>query len=347
MGKFTKAKQVALAYIDALESCEVGELAAVIAQHVSPDYQMRSVYPFRELTGAKEAAERVWGPMRTALSSMQRRQDIFIAGDNKFADEVWVMSMGHFVGLFDREWLGIRPTGKMASLRFVEFICVEDGKIKQTCLHLDLIGLMQQAGAYPLPPSTAQYFTYPGPKRHNGLLFEDAPEAQGKDTLDLVGRMCDDLVDGGLVSEADEEVDAAYTAEVYGRTFSPKMTWYGPCGIGATYTIQRYIAQHQGPFSEGLTDMRFVGHRVRFAEGGFACWFGWPNLRNRNKGGYLGLPEGKEPAEMYVVDVYSCENGMIEENWVFIDLPWWLKQQGLDIFDRTQKILNPKEEQLV
>lgn len=344
MGKFTSAKQTALEYFEALENCEVGAAAEVLERYTAPGYQMRSVYPFRELAGARAAAEKVWVPMRTALSSMQRRQDILMAGENLYApDEVWVMSMGHFTGLFDREWLGIRPTGKMASLRYAEFICVEGGKIKESCLHLDLIGLMQQAGAYPLPPSTAQYFIYPGPKRHNGLLFEDAPEEESRATLELVSRMCDDLVKGGLVSESDDVIDAAYTERVYARTFSPKMTWYGPCGIGATYTIPRYVEQHQGPFSDGLTDMKFVGHRVRFAEGKFACWFGWPNLRNRNKGGYLGMPTGKEPAEMYVVDVYSCQEGMIEENWVFIDIPWWLKQQGLDVFQRTERILNRKE----
>ena len=33
-------------------------------------------------------------------------------------------------------------------------------------------------------------------------------------------------------------------------------------------------------------------------------------------------------------------------SWVFIDIPWWLKQQGLDIFQRTQRILNPRQEDL-
>lgn len=346
MGNFSEEKTLALAYMDALENRELPELESILARHTGPSYQMRSVYPFRESNSAKEAAEQVWIPMRTSLTGMQRRQDIFIAGSNCLADEVWVMSMGHFVGLFDREWLGIRPTGKMASLRYVEFICVEQGHVTQSCLHLDLIGLMQQAGVYPLPPSTAQYFIYPGPKRHNGLLYEDAPPEQAPETLALAERMCQDLVDGGLVSAADCTVNARYTEEVYARTFSPKMTWYGPCGIGASYTIPRYVAQHQGPFSDGLTDMRFVGHRARFAEGNFACWFGWPNLKNRNSGGFLGLPEGRSESDMYVVDIYSCEEGMIEENWVFIDIPWWLKQQGLDIFQRTQRILNPRQEDL-
>lgn len=34
-------------------------------------------------------------------------------------------------------------------------------------------------------------------------------------------------------------------------------------------------------------------------------------------------------------DIYYCKDGKISENWCFIDLPYWLKEQGLDIFERT------------
>ena len=60
---------------------------------------------------------------------MQRRQDIFIAGTNEISGEEWVMSMGHLMGLFDQDFLGICHTRKMASLRYAEFSCVENGKI--------------------------------------------------------------------------------------------------------------------------------------------------------------------------------------------------------------------------
>ena len=71
-----------------------------------------------------------------------------------------------------------------------------------------------------------------------------------------------------------------------------------------------------------------------------------PNLTNTAVGGLLGIPGGNIPADMQVVDVYSCGDGKIQENWVLIDLPWWLKQQGLDLFQRTQTILNPSPEDL-
>lgn len=45
---------------------------------------------------------------------------------------------------------------------------------------------------------------------------------------------------------------------------------------------------------------------------------------------------------MQVVDIYRREGDKLVENWVFIDIPYWLKQQGVDIIKRTAEISNPK-----
>ena len=208
-------------------------------------------------------------------------------------------------------------------------------RIIKTGLFVDLIGLMVQAGIYPLPPSTGVYYNYPGPRGHDGLLFEDAPENEGIATLALVNKMINDL------SDLNESGSMGCPPEILEKTWSKDMLWYGPAGIGATYTIPRYQEQHQLPFRQNLDDKRFVGHVCRFAEGNFACFFGWPNLTNTPIGGWLGLPGGYVNAEMQVVDVYRREGDTLAENWIFIDIPYWLEQQGLDIFERTQSILNP------
>jgi hypothetical protein len=44
---------------------------------------------------------------------------------------------------------------------------------------------------------------------------------------------------------------------------------------------------------------------------------------------------------MRVVDVYRRQGDKLAENWVLIDLPYWLGQQGLDVLERTRSILNP------
>lgn len=326
------------AYFDAMEAATPDSVADVLAQYTSDDYLWRGVYPFRELTDAATVANTFWSPLMRSITRMQRRQDIFIAGENELGGDIWVMSMGNFMGLFDADWLGIRATRKIVNLRYAEFNRVENGKITQTGLFIDLIGLMVQAGMYPLPPSTGVYYTYPGPRYHDGLLFEDAPADEGVKTLALVNEMVNDL------TKLNESGAMGCPPEVLERTWSKDMLWYGPAGIGATYTIPRYQEQHQLPFRENLTDKHFEGHVCRFAEGNFACFFGWPNLSNTPIGGFMGLPGGKVNATMQVVDVYRREGDKLAENWVLIDIPYWLKQQGLDVLERTTHIFGTNNE---
>jgi hypothetical protein len=335
MSQFQQEKELVREYFAALEQASTAEVADVLANFTSDDYLWRGVYPFREQTSAAEVAVNFWVPLKNALSRMQRREDIFIAGDNKYADEVWVMSMGNFMGLFDQDILGIPATRKLVNLRYAEFSCVQNGKITQTGLFVDLIGLMVQAGVNPLPPSTGAYFNYPGPRTHDGMHFDDAPAEQGEQTMALLNRMIDDLSalnDGGAMG---------CPPEVLERTWSKDMLWYGPAGVGATYTIDRYQQQHQLPFRNNLSDKKFEGHVCRISEGNYACFFGWPNLSNTPIGGWLGMPGANINCEMQVVDVYRREGDKLIENWVLLDIPYWLSQQGLDVFERTASILNP------
>ncbi len=336
MSGFQNSKNLVLRYFDEMEESAPEAVGQVVKRYASEEYLWRGVYPFREVHDVDSAVETFWQPLMQSVKHMQRRQDIFIAGTNEIGGGEWVMSMGHFMGLFDREWLGIRPTGKMINLRYAEFNRVENGRIAETGLFVDLIGFMQQAGVNPLPPSTGTYFVYPGPRYHDGLLFHDAPPAEGEKTLSVVNRMIDDL------SDLNNSGSMSCTPELLERSWSKDMIWYGPAGIGASYTIPRYQQQHQLPFRSNLDGKKFVGHVCRFAEGKFACFFGWPNLSNRPLGGFLGLPGGNVTAEMQVVDVYRREGDKLAENWVLIDIPYWLKQQGLDIFERTSRITNPK-----
>ena len=99
--------------------------------------------------------------------------------------------------------------------------------------------------------------------------------------MDLVNQMCIDLTSSDMESTIDELKE----------TWQDDMIWYGPSGIGATYTIDRYQEQHQGPFSEGLGNLKFHGQVCRIAEGNYAGWFGWPNLTMKPSGNFMGLPK--------------------------------------------------------
>ena len=57
-------------------------------------------------------------------------------------------------------------------------------------------------------------------------------------------------------------------------------------------------------------------------------------------GNFMGLPKTEKTVEMRVVDIYRREGNKLAENWIFIDLLYFLMQQGVDVLNRTEKIVN-------
>ena len=60
-------------------------------------------------------------------------------------------------------------------------------------MFIDVIGIMEAAGQYPLPPSTGKYFVYPGPKNNDGILLEDTDASEAEKTFELITKMANDL----------------------------------------------------------------------------------------------------------------------------------------------------------
>ncbi|WP_428845087.1 ester cyclase [Gymnodinialimonas ceratoperidinii] len=315
----------------ALDGAAPDRIGSVLSEAMAPDTLWRGFHPFGELVGPDAVAEQFWAPLRHSLTRLQRRQDIFFAGHNEldgFAG-TWVVSMGHLMGLFDRAWLGIPPTGKMAFLRYCEFNKVENGRIVEAAMYFDIPHLMMQAGLDPFPPQTAAHLVQPGPLTHDGLLFRDAPEAEGPATLAAINAMIGDL--GTWQSGLPLEEELA-------QTWHDDMIWWGPAGIGATYTIKRYAKQHSGPFRAAFSDRSKTRHLARVAEGHYGGFFGWPNFTARHTGGFMGMPGSDKPGEMRVIDIYRREGDKLAENWIFIDLLHFWKTQGVDILKRTVEI---------
>ena len=328
------AKSVAKTYQRAFDSAAVGNLTDVLARFTSGDFLWRGVHPFNEQRGAAAVSDVFWRPLRESVGSLQRREDLFIAGLNDVDDgqSVWVVSMGHMMGLFDRDWLGIPATGRLSFLRYAEFHRIAQERIQESAMFCDLIGLMHQAGHYPLPPPTGAEFIRPGPRGNDGVLLEPQDSAESSATMQLVNRMIAEL------HALNESGNDDCSPEVLARTWHDDMAWYGPGGIGSTYTIRRYQQQHQYPFRRHLKDKVFNGHVARIAEGRFAGFFGWANLTNTATGGFLGLPGSKRPADMRIVDIYRREGSKLAENWVFIDLLHYLSMQGLDVLGRLREL---------
>ena len=331
MTDFQTQKAVVRASQAALGASEGDSIAAALAAHTAADYHWRGYHPFGELDGAKSVAETFWRPLKNAIRRMQRREDAFFAGANETDghQSVWVVSMGHLMGLFDAPWLGIRPTRKLVMMRYCEFHRVADGKIAETAMYFDIPHLMAQAGQDPFPPQTGAFLVQPGPQPHDALLYNHQDPEEGRKTLAAINAMITDLGQWKSGMTLEEEL---------ARTWHDDMLWWGPHGIGATYTIERYAKQHSGPFRAAFTERSKTRHLCRLAEGHYGGFFGWPNFTAKHTGGFMGMPATGQVGEFRVIDVYRREGDKLAENWIFIDLLHYWKTQGVDILERAVRI---------
>lgn len=329
MEKFQSEKQLIQEFYADLDKAEANQIDSVLQKYTSDTYLWRGFHPFNEITDTAELSKDFWQPLRHALQHMQRRMDVFMAGKNEIDgfQSTWVVSMGNLMGLFDNDWLGIRPTGKMAMLRYCEFNKVENGKITETAMFFDIPHLMIQAGQNPFPPQTAAHMVQPGPMTHDGLMFDPQDPIEATKTLAAINYMVSDIKTwkGGREEPLVDELR---------RSWNEDMIWWGPAGIGATYTIERYAQQHSGPFRAGFKDRNFNGHICKLAEGKYGGFFGWPNLTLTPSGGFMGMPATNKPGDMRVIDIYRREGDKLTENWIFIDLLHFWNQQGVDILAR-------------
>lgn len=323
-----KEKKVVLAYFAALDAAAPDAVAAVEARFAGESYLWRGFHPFGEMRDPMNVGNTFWKPLRQSLTHLQRRQDIFFAGTNELDGHasVWVVSMGHLMGLFDHAWLGIQPTGKMAMLRYCAYHRVEGSRIAETMLYFDLPHLMAQAGQSPFPTQTAAHMVQPGPMTHAGLMYQQTPKIEGQKTRDAINRMISDL--GQWQSDRPLEEELALS-------WHDDMIWWGPEGIGASYTIARYAQQHSAPFRAAFSDRSKTKHITRVAEGAFGGFVGWPNFTARLTGPFMGQKPTEKMGEFRVIDIYRRDGEKLSENWVFIDLLHFWKTQGRDFLFET------------
>ncbi|MFL4471035.1 ester cyclase [Tateyamaria armeniaca] len=326
MTDLSRAKACVQAHHAAMAGATHDTVATALGQHLSPEATWRGMHPFHVQTGPEAIAATFWTPFLHAMAHVQRREDIFFAGHNHLeAGGTWVTSMGHFMALFDAPFLGIQPTGKIVMVRYAEFSRVDGDQITEQALFVDLLHLMAQVGQYPLPNMTAAQLVQPGPRTHDGLLRGDQDPDESARTLALVERMI------GSINHANSAENPPTPHEELAENWHEDFVWWGPTGIGATFTIDRYIEQHQRPFRTQLGARKYNGHIARFAEGAYGGFFGWANLTMECSGPYMGLPPSSRHADMRVVDIYRRDGDKLAENWIFIDMLHFLNMQGLDV----------------
>ena len=334
MSSFENEKKLVLEYFNSIDNSNNENLINRISQYTSDDFKMRCTHPFNELNGAEQVANNLWVPIKNSFKPIQRRMDIFYAGINSLDtnEGKWVTSMGHLMGIFNKPFFGIQPNFKSILLRYAEFYKVENDKITEGAIFLDIINLMQQLGLSVIPESTGLVGITPGPMNHKGLKLNISENAESRKTLELIHRMRDRLVKESKMKSVKDELELDWHND---------MIWWGPGGIGASYTIDGYIKGHTKPFQDGLEFIKFGGHILSSAEDDLGGWFGWPNLIMKTKGGYLGLTNASDiESEMRVVDLYRRDGDKIAENWIFIDHLHFLKLLGIDLLERNKQLSN-------
>jgi hypothetical protein len=322
-------------------------LEARLAARFAPGCHWRVAHPVNELRGNAAALSALWKPLKEAMPDLERRDLILCGG-------VWqgkrlVAAMGHYCGVFRRDFLSIPATGRMVFLRYGEVFELDgEGRVIQANLLWDILDLVRQAGFQPLAPSLGVEGMWPGPITGDGLRFEDDDPARSAASVAQTLAMHATLA---------EYKDAKLTRE--GLLAMPqrehwhgKMMWYGPSGIGSTRGLAGFVDDHQLPFRiafarpQGTAEEVYAervrhgaGHYVRIGDGPYSVTGGWPSVYAvNNGGGFAGITPTGRPVTMRVMDFYLHHEGLIRENWVPLDMLDLLRQMGFDVLQRMQPL---------
>ena len=191
-------------------------------------------------------------------------------------------------------------------------------------MFFDIPHLMIQAGLKPFPSETGISLVQPGSISHNGLLFEEQNLIDTKNTSELIEQMINDV-------KVWNNFDKISLIRELRKNWKDDMIWWGPTGIGSSFTIERYVEQHALPFRNNFINRKFNGHICRLSEGIFGGFFGWPNLTLTPYKKFMGLKTTKKSSDMRVINIYRRDGNKLAENWVFIDFLHFWKMQGIEI----------------
>lgn len=302
------------------------DLPAALDAGLAADAVWHLSAPLDRLEGRDGIAEGFLTPLRQAFTGLHRRDLIFIGGANRRDyGGTWCASVTHYVGNFDRPFLGIAPSRHLAFLRAGEFYRVEGGRIAEARIVLDLPDLMRQCGRLPFPFSYGAELTFPAPATQDGL---EPPGGGGARTLDLVEAMLADL------HVYDPETLGSKGQTGAGGYWHPEMMWYGPAGIGSNHRWDGFLKDHRQGFIRAFPDRKGGNHYCRIGDGNYAAVSGWPSMTMTWQADYLGETADGRPLTLRVMDFYRCAEGQICENWVLLDYVDLFRQMGADLLAR-------------
>ncbi|MEO1247272.1 MAG: ester cyclase [Pseudomonadota bacterium] len=310
----------------ALAAAGGAELSGSTDAVYAADALVHAYHPVNELRGREAVANELWQPLLTALPDAERRDNIVIAGEYEGSDVVALL--GHIQGNFEKPLHGIPPTHGVVHLRYGEVHHLQDGLIRESWVIADMLNLMDQAGCRPVAPSLGAEHLWPAPATNDGVQTDRVDAEAGAATLRLVKRM-----HGGLLKFDGRDIESMDHEKYWKQDF----LWYGPSGIGTSRGLDGFRAHHQIPFLRAFPDRKTAHHFAETGDGDYVVTGGWPSVTATHTGpDWLGLPPTGKHVDMRVMDFYRCEDGLVAENWVPIDIIDMLRQFGVDVFERMR-----------
>ena len=322
------------AFRSALYDFDRGRLSSVVNNVFDPGCAVHLANPFEDLDGPGGLLDQALFPLADAVPDLERRDTIVIGGSVLGQD--WVGCAGYYTGLFERPWLKIPPTGHQISLRFHEFYRMEEGRVIEMQALWDIPEVMMQAQAWPMAPSVGREWHVPGPATQDGIVAPPHDEEKATSSVKLVSDMLQRLsrfADGGVKAMALD------------KYWHPKMNWYGPSGIGTNRRIQGFRNWHQIPFLAAMPNRRGSGGKgALFGDGEYVGFTAWPGMTATITGdGWMGIAPAGQEITMRSLDFWRCEEGLIRENWVLVDLLDVYRQIGVDVFRRMEEFTHDRQ----
>ena len=334
MDRHNRNKAIIGVLRSALYDFDRGRLSSVVKNVFDPGCAVHLANPFEDLDGPGGLLDQALFPLADAVPDLERRDTIVIAGSVLGQD--WVGSAGYYTGLFERPWLKIPPTYHQISLRFHEFYRMEEGRVIEMQALWDIPEVMMQARAWPMAPSVGREWNVPGPATQDGIVPPPHDEEKAASSVKLVSDMLQRLsrfADGGV---------KAMALDQYWR---PKMNWYGPSGIGTNRQIQGFRNWHQIPFLAAMPNRQGSGGKgALFGDGEYVGFTAWPGMTATITGdGWMGIAPAGQEITMRSLDFWRCEEGLIRENWVLVDLLDVYTQIGVDVFRRMEEFTHDRQ----
>jgi predicted ester cyclase len=319
------AKRAYFSQINALAETPHQSWLLALSQLYSADIEWHGPHPINALIGIDALIDGFWKPFLHAFPDVERRDDIFIAGE--FKNGVWVGATGYYTATFANDWLGIRATGGVINIRYGEFSRMVDGRVREVYIILDILDVLRQLGRYPTMLSTplGVLDRSPPPATRDGVNMALIDSAESKQSLDLVEAMIAGLMQYDRISLDSMGME---------RFWHPDMMWYGPAGIGMSRRLKGFQDVHQRAFLNAFPDRIGGDHKARIGEGAYVGSTGWPSIRATHLGSWMGVPATNRRITMRVMDFWRREGDTLRENWVFIDQIDLLLQMDVDVMAR-------------